>query len=197
MSASVPTPSRKLLKLRVLSPSQLPPHPTLAPAQDGTTTDLLTFVTELLAEGAHFADETIPSSFKHIKVHHQPRSKGGDVEVLSGGREVDDPRANNGRGEYWFARRSRHTLLPEGGVEERGKVSWEEFVEALFRGHSVKEGEYTPDIYEARKVCGWDGELQGKSVENWEGVGLESEFSSSCLLFSCWETLWLNKTCSI
>jgi hypothetical protein len=165
---------RKVLRLHVVSPSQLPPHPILAAAQNGTSTDLVTFVTQLLTEGKQFTDETIPNSFQHIKLYNLPQSKGGNVEVLAGGKEVDDTAANDGRGEYWYARRSRHILSPD-GTEERGKASWEEFVEALFRSHSEREGEYTPDIYEARKLCEWDEDLQGQTINGFENIGLQSK----------------------
>jgi hypothetical protein len=175
---SQPAP-RTLLKLAVLSPSQLPAHPALESAQNGTSSSppppLLEFVTQLLREGAQFADATIPNEFQHVKIQHLPRSKGGDVEVLTGGPGVDDPAANDGRGEFWFCRRSRHTLIKD-GAPERGKASWEEFDDALFRDHSVKEGEYTPDIYDAHKILDWSEGLNGQKIEDWYDVGLESEF---------------------
>lgn len=168
--------SRKLLRLEVIPPSKLPPHSALEPAQKGTSTPLKEFVTQLLAEGAKFADETLPKEFKHVKIQHLPRSKGGDVEVCAGGPSVDDPAANEGRGEYWFARRSRHTLIAEGtAISERGKASWDEFQDALIIEHSVKEGEYTPDIYDAHKVLDWDEQLKGESFDGWTDVRLESE----------------------
>jgi len=171
--SSDPQTSRSLLKLAVLPPSKIPAHTGLASAQDGGSVELTGFVTQLLTEGAHFADTTLPNDFKHQKIQHLPRSKGGDVEVLSGGPDVDDPAANDGRGEFWFARRSRHTLLAEGAKDERGKASWKEFEDALFIDHSVKEGEYTPDIYDAHKVLDWSSELSGKTIEEWYDIGLE------------------------
>lgn len=170
---------RKLLKLAVLSPSQLPAHSDLASAQDGSSEELIAFVTQLLTEGAHFADTRIPKEFKHQKIQHLPRSKGGDVEVLAGGPSVDDPAANHGRGEFWFARRSRHTLLAEGAKPEQGKASCDEFEDALFIEHSVKEGEYTPDIYDAHKLLDWKSELSGKTIEGWYDIGLEGTYSIS------------------
>lgn len=172
-------PPRNLVKLTLLSPSQLPPHPTLAPAQNGTSTELAPFVTAVLAEGKALIDTTLPSSFKSIKVQKLAADKGGDVEVLSGGPGVDDPAGNEGRGEWWFARRSKHELLP-GGREEQGKASWAEFENALYREHSVKEGEYTPDIFESRKVCDWGSELAGVKIEGWEGVGMCGEYFEEC-----------------
>ncbi|KIW01711.1 uncharacterized protein PV09_06888 [Verruconis gallopava] len=163
---------RKLLKLQLLAPSQIPAHPALESVQSNASADLTSFVSQLLSEGKHFADEVIPKTFKHVKIQRLPRSRGGDVEVLAGGKEVDDPAGNGGRGEYWFARRSTHTLLPD-GIQEQGKASWGEFVDALFVDHSVKEGEYTPDVYDSHRVCDWDTELQGKTIDGWENISLQ------------------------
>jgi hypothetical protein len=154
----------------------LPKHAALAATQNGETIELVAFVTQLSAEGAKFADSTLPNEFKRQKIQHFPRSKGGDVEVLAGGPSIDNPAGNAGRGEYWFARRSRHTLLAEGAqVVERGKATWDEFVDALFIEHSVKEGEYTPGIYDAHKILDYDAELDANAVEGWTDLRLESK----------------------
>lgn len=168
--------SRTLLKLETLGTASLPKHEALAVVQHGGSVELVPFVTQLIAEGAKFADSTLPNEFKRQKIQHSPRSKGGDVEVLAGGPNVDEPAGNRGRGEYWFARRSRHTLLAEGSpVAERGKATWDEFVDALFVEHSIKEGEYTPNIYDAHRILDWDVDLACNAVDGWADVRLESK----------------------
>jgi len=56
--------------------------------------------------------------------------------------------------------------------EETGRAPWKEFEQGLFRDHSVHEKEYTPDVFDARKVCDWEEGLKGVVVEGWKDVGM-------------------------
>lgn len=71
------------------------------------------------------------------------------VEVLK--REIP------AKGETWFARRSVHQ-----NKKAEGTADWNEMVFALRDDHSSHERDFTPTLWDARKICDWDSDLDEK-----------------------------------
>jgi hypothetical protein len=194
-SASTSTPDKtapllgQLVRLRVLKPSELPGHATLAPAQDkqprannGTAegTSLASFVTQVLTEGTAFIDKTIPQTFTTTGTKASPPSA---AHVTSSKRKISSGDILNGigegnnwgfaqawRDEFWFARRSVHAQ-----GEEAGTAPWKEFVSGLLKNHSANEADYTPNVFDSRKICDWDAELASVALEGFEDVSMCSK----------------------
>jgi hypothetical protein len=183
----------QLVRLRVLKPSELPRHATLAPAQDKQPqasngvpegTSLASFITQALTEGVAFIDKTIPHTFTKTGSKASPPSA---AHVTSSKRKISSGDILNGigegnkwgfaqawRDEFWFARRSVHTQ-----GEEAGTAPWKEFVDGLLRNHSVHEAEYTPNVFDSRKICDWDEELGSVPLEGFEEVRMCSKWFQS------------------
>jgi hypothetical protein len=164
----------QLVRLRALSPSQLPAHPDLAALQVAASAlpDLDTFITSILTEASTFMTDYLPQNFS-IKDRSKtsPPAK-ATVQLLA--HEIPaqmlGPNAND---EAWFARTSLHE-----NKKETGTANWDEFEAGLLDDHSLHESQYTPDVFDAYKVLSWDSKLAEKQakVGNWEKVGLNSEF---------------------
>jgi hypothetical protein len=192
----------QLVRLRVLNPAELPSHPILAPAQDNATeqTSLKTFVTQVLTEGTTFIDKTIPSTFTTTNTKASPPST---AHVTSSKRKISSGDILNGigegntwgfaqawRDEFWFARKSVHAQ-----AEETGTAAWKEFVDGLLRDHSVHEADYTPNVFDARKICDWEEELGAVGFVGFEEVRMCSKFASG-FLFLFWCTRFVSEKLS-
>lgn len=167
--------SARLLRLKALPLSSLPPHPLIIPsaltnlqsvpagtrASNGAgQPDLRAFTAELLREAVNFADKVIPETFA-TKGKPKPSTPAtAPVQMLA---------SDVMTGEYWIARRSLHE-----NAASRGTASFDEFVAGLYNDHSQHEQEYTPDCYDARRVLRWfEGEDFAQSVQEFEDVHLE------------------------
>jgi Protein of unknown function (DUF3074) len=62
--------------------------------------------------------------------------------------------------EYWFARRSIHDNISSKNGDKPGHASWEEFLYGLRDNHSKHEEDFTPTLFDARKVVDWSGQLR-------------------------------------
>lgn len=188
-SASNETSSKlgSLVRLRVLNPSSLPSHPVLSPQQGQSsspngTPPLQPFITQVLTEGAHFIDKTVPGTFTSTNTKVSPPSearvdsskgkisKAELLKSVEGGKSAEQ----EWRDEFWFARRSVHVQGPE-----VGRAPWSEFVDGLLRAHSVNEADYTPNVFDAREICNWEEQLNGLAWEGYEEVRMCSKCSST------------------
>ncbi|KAI9718809.1 MAG: hypothetical protein M1828_006571 [Chrysothrix sp. TS-e1954] len=140
------TPTR--LRLQILPPTSLPTHPALAPTQTNSPPiDLSTFIRETLRESLHFADTTIPSSFTKKGAPKPSPPSAAKVQFST----YEEPTT----GDFWAARSSVH--VDEVG---EGTASYEELQGGLFEEHSVHEMDYTPDVYDARRICDWGSQIK-------------------------------------
>ncbi|KAF2429874.1 hypothetical protein EJ08DRAFT_734607 [Tothia fuscella] len=169
-----------LVRLHVLSPSELPSHPVLSSSQKHSSTDtsasphLKTFITQALTEGATFIDKTIPQTFRPTNTKPSPPSEASVAsskrkiskgDILNGIKEGKPGFAKTWRDEVWFARRSVHVQ-----GREMGRASWIEFVDGLLRNHSLNEADYTPNVFDAREIGNWEDELRGIEFEGYDEV---------------------------
>ncbi|KAF2098549.1 hypothetical protein NA57DRAFT_56209 [Rhizodiscina lignyota] len=146
---------RRLFTLRILRPHEVPQHPALPlqpNAPDMPQPDIKSFINTALSESLGFIDETWPV----LASKGEKASPPSKAKVALFGKDINNP---HGAPECWFARRSIHE-----GRKEEGTADWGEFVSGLFDGHSVNEKEYTPDVFDARKILDW-GEDVGKAFE--------------------------------
>lgn len=89
--------------------------------------------------------------------------------------------AEKWRDEHWFSRRSVH----KNSKGENGTADWSEFVDGLMRNHSVHEADYTPNVFDCREVCNWEGEgLKGESFDGWEEVRMNGRSCCHPILVS-------------
>ena len=144
--------SRRRLRLTPLPLPELPAHPILASQQSSpfTTPSLRNFIIEVLLEALAFSDTIVPTQFKRKGSPKSSSPSTAPVQLLTCDdlKLVGSSKGNDtSKTEAWFARQSTHVDRAEAGT-----ASWEEFVEGLLREHSVHEMEYTPDVYDARKV---------------------------------------------
>ncbi|KAI5203561.1 hypothetical protein AUEXF2481DRAFT_1603 [Aureobasidium subglaciale EXF-2481] len=159
----------QLVRLRALTPTQLPTHPDLAALQGtATSPDLETFITRILDEASTFITEYVPQKFA-IKERSKtsPPAK-ATVQLLA--HEIPASKLGPGsHDEAWFARTSLHE-----NKKEQGTANWDEFEAGLLDDHSLHESQYTPDVFDAHKVLSWDSKLAEKQakVGNWEKVGM-------------------------
>lgn len=78
--------------------------------------------------------------------------------------------------EYWCARQSSHADSAEAGT-----ASWTEFYSTLKERHSENEGEYTPDVYDARLVLDYGEQVKDVSVQTEQGSFGEVDMRSTSL----------------
>jgi len=150
---------KDLIHMRALSPSELPPHPSLS--NETSTVTLRAFASTLLAQGSAFLTTELSDSGS-FKAKGSPRASGGSaakVQVYAFER-----RGAAARPEAWFARVSRHDAEARSGC-----ASLAEFDFGLRQDHSRHEGEYTPDVFDVNVVLDY-GAVEG--VQGWEGVGV-------------------------
>ena len=62
--------------------------------------------------------------------------------------------------EHWFARRSIHANISSKSTSKPGNASWEEFIYGLRDNHSQHEEDFTPTLFDARKVVDWSGQVR-------------------------------------
>jgi hypothetical protein len=78
--------------------------------------------------------------------------------------------------EHWFTRRSIHQCISSKLTP--GTASWEQFVFGLLKNHSANEQEFTPNLFDARKVVDWDGQVRKLTEEGslrregWDDVSI-------------------------
>lgn len=168
------TPGR-LVRLRVLTTSDLPPHPSIKPSS-ADRVELFDFLKTALDEGVSFADEHVPQTFKKGAVKDSPPAA-AKVQMLS--RDVkpsEQPFMDSKTTENWFARESVHQ-----NASEQGTASWEEFDNGLRIDHSKHEMDYTPAVFDAHKVADWDELIAvkgGKVPGGYEEVSMSGELRS-------------------
>lgn len=160
-----------LVRLHAYAATRLPAHPDLAihPPSSDVQPDLQQFIASVLAEGDSFITKYLPSVVKvrtakktvppskatvQLAEHYIPES-----ELPATAKTKD--------GESWFMRSSLHV-----NEKATGTGDWEEFEKALLDRHSQHEMDYTPDVFDAHYVLGWDDQLQaiGNKVGEWEKV---------------------------
>ncbi|KAF2221445.1 hypothetical protein BDZ85DRAFT_17151 [Elsinoe ampelina] len=159
------------LRLRRLSPYELPQHADLAEHQGKTKpADPRTFAREVLDEAEGFATVYWPKNFKvKSSSKSSPPSK-ANVELVAYDIDVDDmpPEVRGGAisgvAESWFGRSSVHE-----NKAERGSADWSEFETFLLDDHSEHEKDYTPAVYDAHKVMDW-GRTALEGIDGWEKV---------------------------
>jgi hypothetical protein len=62
--------------------------------------------------------------------------------------------------EHWFTRRSIHKNISSKDTQQPGHAQWQEFVFGLRDNHSKHEEEFTPTLFDARKVVDWAGQVR-------------------------------------
>lgn len=62
--------------------------------------------------------------------------------------------------EHWFARKSIHSNIGSKSEDKPGHASWEEFIYGLRDNHSQHEEDFTPNLFDARKIVDWDGQVR-------------------------------------
>ncbi|CAD0112802.1 unnamed protein product [Aureobasidium uvarum] len=163
-------PHGQLVRLRALTPSQLPAHPDLAALQAGAPAlpDLETFITSILTEASTFMTDYLPNNFAiKDRSKKSPPAK-ATIQLLA--HEIPAQQLGpNAHDEAWFARTSLHE-----NKKELGTANWDEFEAGILDDHSLHESQYTPDVFDAHKVLSWDPKLAEKQakVGNWVKVGL-------------------------
>lgn len=162
------------LRLRRLSPAELPAHPELAEQQSGAP-DPKAFAGEVLTEAKDFMTSYWPQKFKVKSAAKKSPPSTAPVEVLT--KDVTSAEIpQNARlpgapdTESWFARTSVHV-----NKRETGTAAWDEFEGYLLDNHSLNEKEYTPNVYDANKVLDWDSSTLAE-MPGWEKVEMHSQY---------------------
>ncbi|KAL6250340.1 hypothetical protein RBB50_002642 [Rhinocladiella similis] len=173
-----------LIRLAPLQLSDLPSHPDLP----GSSAEVLPFLTALLEDGTAFLSPSkFQETFKQQSTKTSPPSA-AKVEILtrsipatsiaqvqwtrpsssahggrggdaSGAAAVSRSQPPKVEGEHWFARRSVHADVSSKSEENPGHANWDEFVFGIRDEHSKHEMEFTPSLYDARKVVDWAGQI--------------------------------------
>lgn len=164
------------MRLHEYPASKLPAHPELAAYQSGgSPADLESFITAALSEGETFLTEYLPGVIKVRSAKRTVPPSKATVQLaehsIAAGELPND--AKTPSGESWFLRSSIHE-----DEKKAGTGDWEEFEGALLDNHSQHEMDYTPDVFDAHKVLGWDEELDaiGRKIGPWEKVEMDSKF---------------------
>ncbi|RMZ78233.1 hypothetical protein DV738_g4061, partial [Chaetothyriales sp. CBS 135597] len=96
-------------------------------------------------------------------------AQNGTTGASSGHEEKDAPvpltNTDDGNTEHWFARRSQHANVSSKSTTNPGHASWDEFVYGLRDNHSEHERDFTPTLYDARKVVDWSGQVAKLEAE--------------------------------
>ena len=174
------------IRLHPLHTNELPSHSALSSLINGpkgkqasngntptngavTRPSLRQFITHVLTEASHFAENIVPNSFSSRGLKKSLPAR-NDVELLTQSfskRDIQDlpwrnpylPRHWSGQGikpaEHWFARRSRHP-----NQSEEGTATFSEFDYGLRHDHPEHEMEYTPGVYDCYEVLSWDDEIE-------------------------------------
>ncbi|KAJ9617825.1 uncharacterized protein PV06_06224 [Exophiala oligosperma] len=165
-----------LIRLAPLQASDLPSHPDLP----GSSAEVLPFLTALLEDGASFlSPSNFQETFKNQSTKTSPPSA-AKVEILTcsipatsisqvqwtgtssaqgAGAAVSRSKPQKIEGEHWFARRSVHADVSSKSAGKPGHANWDEFVFGIRDEHSKHEMEFTPTLYDARKVADWAGQI--------------------------------------
>lgn len=155
---------RHFFTLRVLRPHEIPQHPDLPKPENAPTTpqpDLKSFISGVFDEAISFIDDNWPV----LASKGEKSSPPSKAKVALFGKDINNP---HGAPECWFARRSIHEAR-----REEGTADWNEFVSGLFEGHSVNEKEYTPDVFDARKILDWpDAGKVFSENDKWKEVSM-------------------------
>ena len=171
------------LHLRPLSLKELPAHPdfcTLKPPFQPRP-DLRAFVLELVAEATRFADNTIVNTFTQFEGERASPPSASPITVSSrriSAKELMEVQWGKGRvpgrdgnppveDELWFARTSDHWP-----TATEGTATWDEFDYGIRDQHSEHEAEYTPDVYDAREILGWNEQLRCRTLDRKFGDGI-------------------------
>ncbi|GME32589.1 hypothetical protein GTA08_BOTSDO03026 [Neofusicoccum parvum] len=164
------TPGR-LVRLRVVSSKDLPPHPSLKPTSPDHV-DLFDFLKTALDEAVSFADEHVPQTFKKGAVKDSPPAAAKVQMFTRDIKPSEQPYMDSKTTEAWVARESVHQ-----DASEQGTASFAEFDAGLRLDHSQHEMEYTPTVFDAHEVADW-GELiaakDGKVPGGYEEVTMKA-----------------------
>lgn len=172
-----------LIRLAPLQLGDLPAHPVLPLSKDARP-DVAVFLRALLDDGCAFLS---PRSFSQHFSHQSTKSSApsaATVEILtytvpaseitqiswSEGQAVARSKPRAAGVENWAARRSLHQDISSKSVEKPGHASWAEFLFGLRDEHSVREMEFTPSLYDARRVLDWNDELKALSTRGEVGT---------------------------
>lgn len=167
------TPGR-LVRLRILSAKDLPPHPSFTPPPPDNA-NLIDFLSTALTEAVAFADEHVPQTFKRGAVKDSPPAA-ARVQLLSRDIKPAEQPFMDAKTESWFARESVHQNTAGRGASS---ASWAEFEQGLRVDHSKHEMEYTPTVFDAHKVADWADAIAakgGKVVGGFEEISMSGEF---------------------
>jgi len=139
----VAAPPSLMLRNIALDLLVLPTHPSLSNENDKAgNPSLEAFMAALIANALQYIDGDMPKSW----------TSGGTKKSKPCMAEVkiykwDNPKAAG----QWTIRKSTHA-----NVKDHGTFTWEEMDEGLRVDHSLKEKEYTDDIFDVFQVCRWD-----------------------------------------
>lgn len=127
------------LRNHAIQVSSLPAHPILL--NSSTAPSLDSFLHALLTPALQLIDTTFPQKWT---TGSKKKSKPASAEVKL--YRWEDTRAD----QTWFIRRSTHANVPNPGT-----FTYAELDDALRVQHSVKEADYTPDVYNLVEVAHW------------------------------------------
>lgn len=164
MSASTALgPLGPLVRMRALSPAELPSHPLLAKHQSAPVPPTK-FIADVLDEAHTFVTSYWPQHFTVKSKTKQSSPSTALVEILAHEIPQRQLARHSTNSEAWFARTSLHE-----NAAKAGTASWEEFDAGLRQDHSIHETDYTPDCIDAHTVLSWDDQTLGE-VEGWGEV---------------------------
>jgi hypothetical protein len=183
------------LHLAPLRLSALPDHSAFSRPENAKTLssssrpDLSTFIESVIAEALKITDD-IPkwhrtgskdskpasgavSLFSKELTSTELRKTKRDNQILSPPEYSNYPQDS----EYWFARKSEHR-----DEATKGTASWGEFVGGLRDNHSENEGDYTPDVYDARLILDWGSQISNSTISSkFEGLTMRSKLYFFCM----------------
>ncbi|RMD43869.1 hypothetical protein DV735_g1228, partial [Chaetothyriales sp. CBS 134920] len=107
---------------------------------------------------------SIPASQLKSQVPWTPRSPSNGSSIANGSADHHSTTMTKTT-EHWFARRSRHANVSSKSTANPGHASWDEFVYGLRDNHSQHERDFTPTLYDARKVVDWAGQVAKLEAE--------------------------------
>lgn len=165
-----------MVRLASYPASKLPAHPDLAAYHTNPSDPpppLHQFVLNALEEGERFLEKYLPSVIRVRTANKTVPPSKATVQLAEHSiPEAQLPAsAKYSGGESWFMRRSLHV-----NESTTGTGTWDEFEGALLDRHSQHEMDYTPDVFDAHHVLGWDEELaaSGSKVGQWDKVEMNS-----------------------
>ena len=176
----LPTKPNKPSTLAASNDDDDPQQPDLLPFLTTFLNDGLAFLSQQSLEKnfKHHSDKPAPPSANNVEVlvrsisnaalnevpwaSASPSRRGSSASTngVSSTPKIRRKKPRELQAEHWYTRRSIHENVSSKNEGKPGHASWEEFLFGLRDNHSKHEEDFTPTLFDARKVVDWQGQVR-------------------------------------